>query len=148
MAKEWKQLDPSEYALYCPPEEGRTQQHLAQECDINEIVARASKGHEITHLNTRAAVFGDFRNIPSYEDALKIVNKAEEAFMSLPWQVRERFSNDPQKLLNFVQDPSNAEELVKMGLALPKESVDVPPADASAGKGAKPDQGPVSKAAQ
>lgn len=97
----------------------RTQQHMKDECDINKIMARVRRGSAITHINNRVPMYGDFTKMPSYKDALNVVINARNAFMALPALVRERFHNDPHELISFVQDPSNKDEAIRLGLVNP-----------------------------
>ena len=52
-------------------------------------------------------------------------------FDSLPSSLRERFSNDPSRLLAFVDDESNFDEAVKLGLLSPLPVEDIPHLDKS-----------------
>lgn len=107
-------------ALYCD-DPSLTVQSLKDECDINKIIARVAKGQDISHVESRVAKYGDFSNVPSYQEALDLVSKAQASFMEMSPEVRERFSNDPGKMIEFLQDPKNDDEAVKMGLKLPKK---------------------------
>lgn len=99
-----------------------TQQSSKDECDINVIIERAKRGADLSQLQAgKVPMYGDFTNLPSYRDALLMVNKARDMFMSLDALVRERFGNDPAKLLDFLGDDKNREEAVKLGLVKPKE---------------------------
>lgn len=102
--------------IYCD-EPSLTQQSPKDECDINCIVERAKRGADLSKLQ-RAAVpmYGDFTNLPSYRDALLMVNKARAMFAALDARVRERFANDPGRMLDFLADESNREEGIKLGL--------------------------------
>lgn len=102
-------------ALYCD-EPSLTQQHFAEECDINSIVKRASEGALVTHVNARVGQYGDFSNIPDYQQAFAVVQRANALFMDMPWETREKFSNDPRRMVEFLQNPQNREEAVKLGL--------------------------------
>lgn len=104
--------------LYCD-DESKTQQQFRDECDINRIVLRASQGADISHVNSRVARYGDFTNIPDYRAAFDVVHRAESLFMSMDWRVRERFNNDPQRMVQFLMDPKNRDEAVKLGLVNP-----------------------------
>lgn len=101
--------------LACDPEEGRTHQSFREEVDINTIVERFGLTGELPE-NVRLPVSGDFTGITDFQTALNAVRSAEEAFMELPAQLRARFANDPQKLLEFVEDGSNLAEARKLGL--------------------------------
>lgn len=109
------------HALYCD-DPSLTQQNFAEECDINKIVKRAQAGSDIGHVNSMPAMYGDFSNIPDYQQAFDIVQRANKLFMTMPWDVRERFRNDPQKMVEFLQDANNREEAIKLGLVVPPKA--------------------------
>lgn len=54
--------------------------------------------------------FGDYRSIKT------AAAKAEQAFLQYPADIRLRFDNDPQKMYEFLLDPKNDKEAVKLGL--------------------------------
>lgn len=91
------------------------QQQFAQEVDINEIVRRFGLTGELPE-NVRVPQSGDFTGIGDYQSAMQAVRAAQESFMELPAEVRARFSNDPQALMVFMDDPANRDEAVKLGL--------------------------------
>lgn len=105
---------------------GRTKQSFKAECDINAIMARYIKTGVIEHTARYAPQYGDFSDVKSYQEALHAVQEADAMFMSLPAQVRAKFDNDAGKFLDFVQDPSNVDEMGKLGLANPKVDVSKP----------------------
>lgn len=114
-----------------------TVQSAKDECDINCIVARALSGADVSRVDERVALYGDFSNVPSYQAALDLVRRAEGMFMDMPAKVRERFANDPSRMVDFLQDPANRDEAVKLGLVkAPEEPAPpappVPPAPAPA----------------
>lgn len=114
------------HALYCD-DVSLTKQSFKDECDINNIIARARDGGDISHINTRVGTYGDFTNVPSYRDALDFVREADEMFLGLDPNVRARFRNDPQELLSFLADDKNREEAVKLGILPPPEAKDASP---------------------
>lgn len=105
-------------------EPDRTQQSAKDECDINLIVAAAQRGAGIKHVNPAVPQYGDFTGLPDYKSALLMVNKASDMFMSLDAFVRERFGNDPGRLLDFLSDDKNRDEAIKLGLV---KAPDAPP---------------------
>lgn len=113
-------------ALFCPPEEGMTQQQFADECDINVIVRRFGLTGEMP-ANPRVPLSGDFAGVTDYKSALDALIAADDAFMELPAHVRAEFANDPQKLMEFVADDKNRQKAVEMGLvaAPPEKTRDV-----------------------
>lgn len=103
-----------------------TKQSFADEVNINNIIERARQGQDVSNMfRERIAQFGDFTEIPSYQESMNFIRAADEAFMSLDARVRERFNNDPNRLFEFLEDSNNYDEAVKLGLveakALPVE---------------------------
>ena len=84
--------------------DGRTQQHLKDECDINRIMERHRVTGMVTHLAKGEPQYGDFSNLGDYQDALNTMIRAEEAFMSLDAHVRRKFDNNPQQLIDYLED--------------------------------------------
>lgn len=113
--------------VFCD-EPTRTQQHLRDECDINRIMRDASKTGMVAHITSVQGKYADVSGVPDYHTALNLVREAEELFAAVPAVVRAKFRNDPGEFLAFVEDPDNAEELVRMGLAtgLVHDPVDAP----------------------
>lgn len=96
----------------------RTKQANSAECDINNIMTRFEKTGIIDHVNRFPGGYGDYTGAPSdYHEAMDQVVSAQAMFLTLPARVRARFGNDPGAFLDFVADPANEAELVKMGLA-------------------------------
>lgn len=99
-----------------------TQQNLKEETDVNAILKRYSKTGILSHVNEAKAVYGDFTNITSYQDALVYVQTAMSEFMDLPANIRKEFDNDPQQLVAFLQDNKNYDKAVALGLVEAKPS--------------------------
>lgn len=99
-----------------------TQQSAKDECDINVILDRWVRTGD---LSTSSSVpqYGDFTGFTDYHSALNTVIEAQDAFDALPAKLRARFGNDPQQLLDFVQDRDNLEEAVSLGLATVSEDL-------------------------
>lgn len=93
----------------------RTQQHFAEEVDINTIVKRFGLTGELpTHVPH--ILQGDFTNVIDFQSAMDMIVSAREAFMEQPADIRARFDNDPQKFLDFVSSKDNLDEAIKLGL--------------------------------
>lgn len=114
-----------ETGLVCE-EETRTQQQFAEECDINTIVRRFGLTGELPQ-DVKVPLEGDYIDaVTDYQSALNMVIKADDSFMEMPADVRARFNNDPQRLMEFVQDGRNAQEARKMGLLVPEKGPEMP----------------------
>jgi Chlamydia-phage Chp2 scaffold (Chlamy_scaf). len=115
----------------------RTKQSFREECNINNVMRRFEKTGILEHTNRYEGSYGDFTAAPSsYHEAVEQVIAAEKMFMSLPASVRKRFSNDPGLFLDFVEDPSNVDEVVKLGLATKREQEVTTPDSKKAAAGA------------
>jgi phage internal scaffolding protein len=96
-----------------------TQQQFKEEADINTIVDRFMKtGHLPDPVSMPQYV--DYEGIFDFQSAMNVVRQADENFMRMDAKVRARFNNNPQEFLQFFADPSNAEEAVRLGLAVPQ----------------------------
>lgn len=93
----------------------RVEQSHKKECNINTIVAKA---HKTGLFPQRLDVpkYGDFTTAVDFHQAKNSIHQANDDFMSLPSEIRNRFENDPGKLLDFINDPDNSKEAVKLGL--------------------------------
>lgn len=99
-------------ALYLPGD-NPVQKQFKNECDINFIV----KNYQIPKPTFTPDQFGDFSDPVTFQQSMNIVANAQQQFLLLPAAVRARFQNEPAKMLEFIADPENAQELIKMGLA-------------------------------
>lgn len=98
-----------------------TQQQYKEECDVNHIMKKYITTGEIHHINRKQGVYADMSEISDYQGMLDTVLDAQSKFQTLPADVREKFKNDPAKLIEFIQDPKNYDEGVKLGLFEPKK---------------------------
>lgn len=109
------------------PQESLTRQSEAVHTDINVLMAQYERSGTLPVMEMEA-LYEDVSSVGDYRSMMDAVNAAQEAFMSQPAKVRNRFENDPGKFLAFVDDPANAEELYVMGLRVkPDPVVDPPP---------------------
>ena len=98
-------------------DEGMTQQHFKDECDINVIVNRYVKTGVLEHQASMEPHYADLSEIPTdLQSAYDAVFRAEAAFMDLPSEIRKSLDNDPARLSQWLSDPSNREMAIKAGL--------------------------------
>lgn len=107
--------------LVCPEGSGRTRQSFKEECDINNIMARFSRTGVLDFVNRLEPRYGDVTGL-DYQQAMDVVATARSMFEDLPSALRARFENDPAQLLDFMADPANRDEAVKLGLSPRPES--------------------------
>lgn len=113
---------------FVPEGESLTEQAHAAGADINAIMRRAERTGEVLVTDARP-MYGDFSSVGDYQSALEAVRTAQAAFMSLDPAVRERFANDPGRLLEFLSDEGNRAEAEKLGL-VEVTKVELPPVGA------------------
>lgn len=107
----------------------RTQQQFKKDCDVNEIVAKFKRTGSVTHVrNTQMGVYADLTALPvDLQEARGIVLRAEQAFEAVPAHIRARFGHDPKNMIDFLADPANDQEAVKLGLkTTPPPRVETP----------------------
>lgn len=106
----------------CSNDEPITQQQFTADVDINNIVNRFLETGFVNPLLVRDGepVFGDVSTVIDYKESLDYINEAKTMFEELPAKIRDRFNNDPFKLLEFVADDKNYKEAQDLGLVEPK----------------------------
>lgn len=104
---------------------GKTKQSFKEECDINTILAKYKKTGVLDFVNENQAHYGDVTGI-DFRIAMIEVAKVTELFDQMPGSMRSRFQNDPAIFLEFIQDPENRPEAIKLGLIQEKRS-ELPP---------------------
>lgn len=123
-----------------------TKQSFVPECDINNIVKQYSATGVFKHVSARAeqGMYVDLPDELDFQTSIDIVRAAETAFSSLPSSVRSRFENDPGQFLEFMSNPKNQEEMIKLGLATdlrPPKAPEAPPTAPTGGEGGSPPSG-------
>jgi phage internal scaffolding protein len=95
-----------------------TEQHHKNECDVNEIIKKYDKEGLISHITKIEAKFGDLTGA-DFKNAMDLITNSQSMFNQLPPEIRARFKNSPEHLLNFMEDPNNRNEAIQLGL-IPK----------------------------
>lgn len=95
-----------------------TQTSFKDDTDINVIMKRfgvtdGAIATPVPDLNTVPQNFGEPLELRT---VLDMQRAAKNHFDSLPADLRKRFRNDPRNLWDFVNDPDNHDEAVKIGL--------------------------------
>lgn len=104
-----------------------TQQNYEAECNINNIMKRYLNTGILPEGSPRAAAYGDFCDVGSYQEALSIIANAQDQFDALPSAARARFDNDPAAFLEFIQNPANLTEAQTLGLLKEVPPPETPP---------------------
>ncbi|WNK14176.1 MAG: internal scaffolding protein [Microvirus sp.] len=94
--------------------EGRTKQSFKDECDINVLMSKYLKTGLMDHVNEALPRFEDVTSL-DFQEAQHLIAEAASMFEDIPSAIRNRFDNNPGKLLDWVHDPANAEEAATLG---------------------------------
>jgi len=103
-----------------------TVQSAAGDLDINTMVARARATGQWMNTQAKPGRYLDCTKVNGYQDAIEKVREAEDVFKQLPAAVRDRFGNQPLKMVEFVLDPANRDEGERLGLLKPKPKPEEP----------------------
>lgn len=98
-----------------------TDQSYKNACDINVIMANYAKTGLLPHMQNSEPQYIDNTEIPNLMEAFEITQRASELFYSLPADVRRLMDNDPAQLENFINNPENADILLKNGVLVKRE---------------------------
>lgn len=113
--------DPTVKTSITFPEKTMTKQSFKDECDINTIMAKYQTTGLIEHVQNVQGAYGDFTSVEDYQLSLNQVIEAQAAFDNLPAKIRDRFANDPARLMSFLQDETNLDEARSLGLVEPEK---------------------------
>jgi len=94
----------------------RTKQSFKKDCDINFIMKKYRETGLLPEPQSRPPFFGDFTNAADFLENQNRIAKTQQYFERLPALTRERFGNDPSKMLDFLADIKNKDEAIKLGL--------------------------------
>lgn len=95
----------------------RTQKQYKDEVNVNNIIKKYRQTGSITHVrNAQNGVYADLTNLPDLMEAQAVIIAAEAAFAEVPAKIRQRFQHDPRQMIDFLSDPNNQEEAIKLGL--------------------------------
>lgn len=109
-----------------------TDQSHVDSCDVNLIVKQYEKTGLLKNVGDGTLRYGDLTNLPTFQEAQNIVVAAKEAFADLPAKIRDRFQNDPEKLMEFIDNDENYDEAVKLGLVVKPVAADPVPSQPAA----------------
>lgn len=112
---------PSEGTRFTEP--SKTKSEFLNECDIDAIVKRAQRSGELP-LGRINPQYADVSGITNYQEIHERLNELKSAFDTIPSELRLRFKNDPSRFFEYIQNPKNDEEAIKLGL---KKAKPAPP---------------------
>lgn len=99
-------------------ESSLAQQSFKEECDINRIMAQYQNTGTISPnaRSFRDYAFGQFDAISDFQGVEDAFVKAQEAFLTLPADIRARFNNSVETTVDWLGDPANLAEAQNLGI--------------------------------
>lgn len=93
-----------------------TKQDFKDECDLNLLMQRYTPQMLIESYNASMGVYGDYSDVMSHQDARERVMLTQSWFESLPAKMRSMFDHDVSKCVEYLENPSNTDEAIQLGL--------------------------------
>lgn len=104
-----------------PKGDSMTDQQYKDETDIVSVLTKYNMTGTLPPNARGEGQYADVSEFGDFTDQLNRVVEAREKFEALPSAVRDRFGNSPQAFYEFVSNPENASECVKLGLAVERK---------------------------
>lgn len=101
--------------LICCDGEDRTQQQFKDECDINVLMSRYEKTGVLPQGRDTPPQYADVSAM-DFTESMNQIAMVNGVFSQLDARTRARFENNPENMLEFIADPANQAEAVKLGL--------------------------------
>jgi len=106
-----------------------TQQHHANDVNINKIIERFNKTGVLGDGLQRRGNYADVSLFGDFGECQRRIEAARESFASLPVQVKKLAGNDPSRLWDVLNNPENRQLLEKAGVLKTPEKPVPPPGD-------------------
>ena len=94
----------------------QTEQQFKDDADANHIMAKYLKDPTYDPFIKKTGIYADVSQVPDLAQALETVTQAQASFDALPSDLRAKFGNSPVQMVEFLRDPKNTEEAIKLGL--------------------------------
>ncbi|AXL14451.1 internal scaffolding protein [Microviridae sp.] len=101
------------------PAKSMTDQSFKKETDINLIIKK-----QINVPTPENVIFADTTIMSDFQQQSDMIANVHEQFDRLPADLRYKFQNDPANLLEYMGNPENIDESIKLGL---RPSAGAPP---------------------
>ena len=132
---------PRAVKLICEEPSLTEQAHLPS-CDIRTIMGKYERTGVLEHTMQYKGTYGDFLNVPDFQEAQNHLAATRSMFESIPASIREMFDNDPAQFVEFMTDEQNRDQISELGLStdhLPELKKSVEPTSPPAGDNKKID---------
>lgn len=100
-----------------------TEQCHSDSCDVHNILSQYIRTGILEHVAKFDGKYGDFIDVPTFQDAQNRIAEAASMFETVPAKVRARFGHDPNKFIDWITDERNRQDILDSGFTdkhLPK----------------------------
>ena len=114
-------------------EPSKTDQQYTEDCCANSILAKYAKTGQINHIAKVRGQYADVSGVEDLHGTMLKIKDMEAEFLKMSPELRAKFGNKPEGMIQWLSDPKNDEEAVKLGLKLApgtSDSVSKAPKDA------------------
>ncbi len=111
-------------------EDSLVQQQFAESTRVRNILDKFMRTGMIDS-NPLPPRYEDVSEVQDYQSAMNLLVNVQGHFDALPSKIRDRFGNDPEKYLAFINDPNNLDEAVELGLLQKSEPAPIEPVQPS-----------------
>lgn len=114
--------DDIEKVTYKSDKPSQTKQEYAEQCDLRSVIQRYEltgqfyNPLDIKHMSPREGVFVDVSDVQDIENAQRIIQRANDAFMSIPAAFRKAFDNNPMVFAAVLNTPGALQRMIDAGL--------------------------------
>lgn len=110
--------------------ESLTEQQHAIDVNLPGIMTRHEGTRVYAHVAAKMPQYGDFTDVPDFQEAQNRIAEAKQLFLELPARIRDEFRNDQDAFIKAASDPAQKERLTELGFDasyLPDPPQDVEP---------------------
>ena len=101
--------------------DGLTEQHHTDQCDINKILAQFMETGIMPKTNANPQ-YGDVSEV-DFQQMQNTLATAKTLFEELPERVKATFNNEMHSFLHFAENPDNLPQMEEWGLAVKNERI-------------------------
>jgi len=118
------------------------EQHTAHLTNINYLIETFKPDELAAYIAARSQyrreILGhDFSSEPSLQDAKNVVYRSKQEFNALPDDIKFQFKNHLE-FLKFIDNPANADKMLKLGIITPRQLTNLQIPDASTSQNTQP----------
>jgi hypothetical protein len=121
-----KAYDPQVRVTSDPKGESLTEQSFRDLVLSKNIITKALHGRPIDHLNMGQAIEGNPLTEETFHEYMNKIAETKSQFEQMPSKIRAQFENDPAKMLAALNDETQREKLLEIGLIAEKVPEPVP----------------------